>query len=853
MLFMVRLGKLPNQERLILHNNYLLTVNRRLARSLKAARAKGEGPLNAFAGKIMAFDDFLAATYESQRVSGNAYWRLSSLQERMLWVESLSHCYTLGFSREQTIQSARDAYARVKAYQLTTGQLQGYKEDGDLFVQSMQLFEEKCHALGAIASSAVLEHTLPFPCENIIFYGFDEFTPAQQSLIDQFSSGGTRIEIMPQPHRPSTVVKTAAIDRQDELYRAACYAQKMHEQGKTMAIVVPQLQSEWHAVERQMAAVFKPGYYFPGAPVSDTPYNISAGESLSAQPMIHALLQTFELLQRETRIQVWQNILHSPFIKGGMSEASERAVFDFIIHDTESLTLTLDTVRQMDVAIPEILREQLEQVSFIKSSIYQNRSMKAWMIWLKDWIATWGWAQERTLNSAEYQCVNMFYEILPSLFQYDVLKQSCSFREFLDALHVLLKETLFQIETQDKPIQVLGLLEAAGLSFDCIWIVGLTADVFPGRASPHPFLPTQTQIQLNMPHCSSSRELQVAQRLLDRLLVSADHVILSYPMHDASGEVQLESPLIAQYSYQSMNELVETPSRMSRVIAQCQHMHEYQDDNGSALSNIHLKGGSAVFKDQSACAFRGYLKHRLGARAPKSPVMGLSEAMQGKIAHEILEKFWSSIKTQAALIALDDESIRDDMIKHIELVLHQVSPALAARSIEIESQRLIDLMCRWVEIEKSREPFQVIATEQRIDAQVFGLNVKLTIDRIDQVQNDQTLLIDYKTGDVRIESWNDDRMDEPQLPLYAIVSNPTPADISFACLKKNKMGMKRIHEEDPIKWQSMLQTFRERISRLADEIKRGYAAKNPKNGSSTCETCDLQSGCRLYTGGVNAG
>ena len=49
----------------------------------------------------------------------------------------------------------------------------------------------------------------------------------------------------------------------------------------------------------------------------------------------------------------------------------------------------------------------------------------------------------------------------------------------LAALIALATETLFQAESDEVPIQVLGVLEAAGMDFDALWIAGLTSDAWP--------------------------------------------------------------------------------------------------------------------------------------------------------------------------------------------------------------------------------------------------------------------------------------------------------------------------------------------------------------------------------------
>jgi inactivated superfamily I helicase len=56
----------------------------------------------------------------------------------------------------------------------------------------------------------------------------------------------------------------------------------------------------------------------------------------------------------------------------------------------------------------------------------------------------------------------------------------------LQALRSLMADTLFQPEVPRAPIQILGLLEAAGQPFDALWVTGLAAESWPAAPQPNP-------------------------------------------------------------------------------------------------------------------------------------------------------------------------------------------------------------------------------------------------------------------------------------------------------------------------------------------------------------------------------
>ena len=55
------------------------------------------------------------------------------------------------------------------------------------------------------------------------------------------------------------------------------------------------------------------------------------------------------------------------------------------------------------------------------------------------------------------------------------------------------RETLFQPEGSAAPVQILGILEASGMAFDALWVIGLAADRWPPAPGAQPVLPIARQ------------------------------------------------------------------------------------------------------------------------------------------------------------------------------------------------------------------------------------------------------------------------------------------------------------------------------------------------------------------------
>jgi len=104
-----------------------------------------------------------------------------------------------------------------------------------------------------------------------------------------------------------------------------------------------------------------------------------------------------------------------------------------------------------------------------------------------------GFPGERTLDSHEFQALAKWHEVLGELSRLERVVKVLSFSQAVHMLRKQCMETLFQPEGGGAPVQVLGILESAGLEFDCLWVGGLTDDAWPIDASPNPFLPLAAQ------------------------------------------------------------------------------------------------------------------------------------------------------------------------------------------------------------------------------------------------------------------------------------------------------------------------------------------------------------------------
>lgn len=796
---------------------------------------------------------------------------LNDFQELTLWEEAIT-----AQEEEPLLQAsaaargAREAWQLLHAWRLgITREQENASEDVRAFARWTKTYLQRCttsdwldSALLPEAVRRALEAGRITPPSALILAGFDELTPQQEELLNQLRASGTQVTVLTPAAKSNRVVRIGVDDRDAEIRAAAAWARAALESGQTrIGVVVPDLAAQRARLVRQFDEALLPAALYPGAdPVR--PYNVSLGEALAGRPVIHVALLILEFGIGTLSIARLGTLLRSPFLTGATHEAGARAQLDALLRQAGEETISISTLLRRAPSLS--LHAQLRAWRDAIPARSQQLAPSAWSEQFANLLKLAGWPGDAPLDSNNHQAIVAWRELLARFAAQDLVSTRLNYAEAFATLRRMATERVFQPQTPAAPVQVLGPLEASGLDFDSLWVIGLDDESWPPSPRPNPFLPLDLQRARGIPHASAERELEFARRLTERLAASASNVVFSYPLN-AGDEKRRASPLLQAYAEASPNDLPPPQANLVSHIFAARRLETLQDEQAPALAlGSVVKGGTRLFQYQAACPFRAFATLRLDARTPEEPQPGLDAKARGMLLHWALEALWKTLGSHAALSSMSEEAllaaIRNAVNEAMAILARDRSQTLSGQFREIETLRLVRLLRAWLEQEKGRAPFQVVAAEQKKTIELGGLVIEGRIDRVDQLDDGARVVIDYKTGQTSIKSWQGERPDEPQLPLYAVRlrrDQPVAAAL-FAQLRAGALGFNGLAQRAGIApkvkpagdtdaaWEAQLDDWQTTLTTLAKAFRAGDARVDPKEFPRTCEYCGLQALCRVH-------
>lgn len=672
--------------------------------------------------------------------------------------------------------------------------------------------------------------------DKIALYGFQSMPPAQQAVIAQATD-------CQQPITPQAIdgdgYLVACADPQQELIAATQWAaqQLAENPNQRIGLIIPELDHSLTQVSRLTAeSLTDQGV--------DVAVNISAGTALIETTVVRGAIELLGIFQYQRPLSQWLELLYSPYSVFSQLPVQVLVDVELAVRDSKAFDFTLEQfLNHVSTAVrlsphADSIALQLKPVFECRSNHRKNnkirQSFSQWQAFFERSLSDLGWPGQHKLDTFEYQQREHWQRLLEQFCRLDNLGIEVGLTTARKHLVQMAQDAVFHPQTGDAPLQILGLLEGAGLKFDQLWIVGMHSQNFPAAVNINPLLPVDFQRCHAMPHSLPDRELNIAKALWRDYRSNARRLIASYPL--LRGEEQLTaSPLVFDVTRVALDQLVgnikrqpywlERPDK-TELVAETTIAYNPEREK--------IKGGSTLLKNQSTLPFNAFAVHRLWAEPLQQPIAGLTAKDRGILLHDILYRLWGEWHNAAHLHSLSEQQISDALEQVIEQSLTALSTQhpvlLGSRFRQLEHSRLQKLITAWLAQEKSRPAFEVIGREQLTSVDFGDLQITLRLDRIDQMDG-QSLVIDYKSGEVTPSHWQGDRPKDPQLPLYIMATKPQASGCAFAQIKGGNIkfigiGESSFFEQQTVidNWPEQLEQWRKALSNLAYEFSSGFAS-----------------------------
>jgi ATP-dependent helicase/nuclease subunit B len=476
---------------------------------------------------------------------------LNDFQENLLWQDILSTS-PMGdglINVTATAKLVKDSWGLLQHWCLDLEELNhSPSSDVQTFVFWCKQFQLKCQQLHYLSRTQILPLLTKFLMQNIqqlelpkriFLIGFDDLTPGIKALQAALGQNCEISTLNLQNDKEANSVRMGFFDHQEELMAMARWAYHQYQQNPVAKIgcIVPSLNQERNTVERLFYEIARAEKM---SDEGDSLINISAANPLSYYPIIRHALMLLQLNFTEINFETFSQLLRSPFIAGANTEQNQRAKCDAKLRQHGELKINVSLLAQSDaLKTCPIFLQQLQ--AFLNKTNQQLLPLEQWALHFSEQLTILGWPGDQSLDSTEFQITERFKKCFDEFITMHYKNENFSFAIAYNLFQDLVNKVVFQPESRDTPIQILGLLEGTGMQFDYLWVAGLTNESWPPPAAPNPFIPIQLQKKYGMPHATCEREFQFSSNVMQRLKHNAQHLVFSYAQHEGDRSIEPSS------------------------------------------------------------------------------------------------------------------------------------------------------------------------------------------------------------------------------------------------------------------------------------------------------------------------
>lgn len=828
----------------------VITASRRLARELRNAydaRQIVRGRQAWLTPRIRSWGDWLEAGAESAPGPVGRALRLHSHASDVLWERCLRAQTTDGPppGMPGMARQARQSWSRLTDWCVPVDELRDYagSRDERLFASAAIEYERMLEANGWLDDAGLAEYvagqlqsgSIVAP-RRIVYAGFDRLVPVAERVFAVLGDLGCSVESAPRPSESTRPGATSYPDQEAEFRAAGAWARHVLQADpkSSIAIVCSSLESDAGRTSRLVREGLAPGWQLAGSGHRNA-VNVSYGRRLSEYPAVGIALLILRwvadgLTSADVSLLLRSKLMGSPDVDGRcrlelmLRRMPDRVWSPSSLHramsgreETPATVAWLDSVRALDATGREMR---------------DDASPSAWAATIDELLRAAGWPGARPLDSEEFQLVNRWRTMLNQLSSLEVVAPAMRFTQAVRRLNSMAADTLYQPDTGPGIVQLLGVLEVAGMEFDAIWITGLDASRWPGIPGPAALVSRALQRRYGMPDCTPDDTLQFSRRVLRRLIGCSREAVLSWAETGDDAELS-PSPLLDEITTRTLAP-VQDPGWRARAFVG--GGRSPVDDPPPPVEDGEIvAGGAYTVQRQATEPFTAFAFGRLRIGELEPIEAGFPARTRGNVIHRAMHLLYDDMPARSEISDWSADELARRIDRSLDAAIAHHSrhvDRMHRRLLLFEKERLARILTDFVALEGARAEFSVEAVEQDIDFERHGVSLHLRVDRIDRVADGSLLVIDYKTGAEKRLLTRDGNPADLQLVVYATALSDRVGGVALVNLDSRAISYRAAGGSiewgpmDPGEWEEKLTSWTGLVDQALIQIAGGDARVN---------------------------
>lgn len=837
----------------------VVTANRRLVRVLRNSYAADQLAAGEKAWRspvIFAWQDWLVHLSNAAKDQVELPTRINTHQSQLLWERCLRK--DLGDSEagvSSLVRMARDTWQRLADWRVSIAEVarSAQNEDQRLFatvagrylgiLQRENWVDEA--GLGDLILTLITDQQIRFPGQHT-FVGFDRQRPINLAVQQAMQSAGVSVAVAVEvvhnePYSLQSFQNTTA-----ELRSAGVWARRKLEDNPAarVAIIAGGLDSDADGISRRVREGVTPGWQHAHKSHFDA-VNVSYGRRLADYPAVAVALSLLRWLVRDLPSTDVGLLLRSPLL--GTANVAGRSQLELRLRQIPdrqwSPAMVGAELRGRDDS--EDLSDWLAKLAALskrRRTLPKQATPAEWAVLLHEVLQSFGWPGQGTLDSAGFQLVNRWRELLNEFARLGLVSATMPPSGAIARLDLMAAETVFQPESTTAMVQLMGALESSGAVFDAVWLTGLTTAGWPPAGTASALISRRLQEKHAMPDSTPADTMQYALDMLARLLGSSKEVVCSFAITEDDAE-QTASDLLRQFP-SVPGKFVEDPGWYAAGLSANATLHMVEDSVPAVTPEENISGGAGTIQRQVNNPVAAFIQGRMGARPIYPQAIGVPALMRGNLIHDALYKLYIDLPSQENLSAWrgDDLSGRIDVAVNFAFSRHEANTdAVLHQLLLLERGRVSELLRQFVVVDAARDSFQIASVEGKFEFVAGHIRLPLRFDRIDTVSDNGIAILDYKTGAKKKLLNRKSEAQEIQLFVYAAATEAPVSALALVNVDSREISFDGagLGYTDIDAWPQLLEQVKSQIAIACEDMSGGDVRLNIEQGIDAARPLNL--------------